>query len=1127
MSGEISIGTVAAFIRLDTGGLVSGVAASNRALDGLASSANSKLATIQRRSSMVGTAMLAMGGAITAGLAESAKAAADFQRQMELVHTQAGASQKQVESLSKSVLNLAPAVGTGPEALSKALYHIVSVGVPAAQQMNVLKIAAEGAKVGLADTEETTNALASTMVSGIKGITSASQAMGTLNAVIGAGNMRMGDLNAALGTGILATARSFGLSIQDIGAALATMTDAGIPAQQAATRLRMTLSLMASPSEIAIKALNSIGLGATTLADDMRKPNGLVIAIEDLDSHLKKSGKSATEAAQIVSTAFGRGRSSSGILTLLENLDRLQTKYGKVTDGAKNFGEDWAATQKTAAFQMDQFRSSMDALAIESGTVLLPQVTSLVKGLTGLVKNFNDLNDSTKANITIGTEVVGGMLLVGGGVLKLISIVGSAKLAWAALTGAETAAAGAAADGAVEVGGIGAAIGGLVTPIGAIVLAMGGLVLAWDNDWGHIREVTYNTVDDIEKKINNSSIGNWINKHLGDNDGTPQLSAAELSGANLKPLPGSPVYEQQHSFSYWTKHHPASMKAAAEYAKQNPSMAAWISTHPAAAATGFFREQGPAGAGVPSSYYSGIAAAMASGGKTKGGAGEIVDNIGVGEASLKQRGVTDTDVVVRFIGKQSQVAEAAMKLHQDHSAENFRHECQVLARTTIESASSTAAKVFEQYGGHAGSALLAQSQLLSNRAALAAHGIQVGTVGQMGVQKGDLIYTGQRVNAQFGHVMTAISGKEDPISRMMDSQAKQEARAAKKELTNEHKYLHDINEALRKRHEQLMRDLELGAQAHAELQQQVLGTEQYNAQGNPLKEYAAQQHRIMVDMPNGPYAPGYYANRQAQLGALNRETQGSLLGQWQEALQQLLQAKGAFDVMTPSDPGEGFGRNGQMRPGEAAYFASIPPPSFPTDYLTYAVPPGQRSGKKYNDYGDPASYLQKDVTYSLKQTDKEAKKQNQQIASFDSSIARTISSQLMDSLSKEMQKSFKGPIGHLLSSVLSDVMGTAIEAAIKQAIVSSGVNSLLGGLTGGLGGGGLGGLGLILGGGLALGSLVGGLFGGGSSSTTQTSASHTVNVNFDQVHIHDGRSVQRLGEAVAWHAANRLAVIGG
>jgi TP901 family phage tail tape measure protein len=133
---------------------------------------------------------------------------------------------------------------------------------------DALTISAQGADLGLANMEGVTDALGAAIVTGIKGTESYSQAMGLLDATTGQGNMRMEDLVAALSTGVLPAAKNFGLSLQDVGAALATLTDNGMRADEAATRLRMTFSLVAAPSNKAEEALSMINMASTQLAND-------------------------------------------------------------------------------------------------------------------------------------------------------------------------------------------------------------------------------------------------------------------------------------------------------------------------------------------------------------------------------------------------------------------------------------------------------------------------------------------------------------------------------------------------------------------------------------------------------------------------------------------------------------------------------------------------------------------------------------------------------------------------------------------------------------------------------------------------------------------------------------------
>jgi TP901 family phage tail tape measure protein len=326
------------------------------------------------------TKRLALGGLIggaALGIA-SAKMATDFQSAMTKIQTQAGASRSDVKLLSKEILGLGGKVQQTPLELANAMYHLKSVGLDNVKAMQALRAASNLAAVGGANLEETTNAVAGAWRSGIKGAANFGQAAATVNAIIGAGNMRMQDFIDAIGTGFLPSARSFGVSLSSIGSALALMTDEGIPANVAATRLRMTLSLLAAPSGKAADALSQIGLGSNALANAMRSPRGIVSAVGLLKQHLDASGLSATKQAQLLSHAFGGGRSSSAILTLLNNYDVLVRKQDQINHSMGKFGPAVKAQTQTAQAQFALLRSTLDTVMVEIGTKLIPVITKLV-----------------------------------------------------------------------------------------------------------------------------------------------------------------------------------------------------------------------------------------------------------------------------------------------------------------------------------------------------------------------------------------------------------------------------------------------------------------------------------------------------------------------------------------------------------------------------------------------------------------------------------------------------------------------------------------------------------------------------------------------------------------------------
>ena len=487
-----------------------------------ASSVGAKMTEMGNSMQTFGKGMQSAGQSLSIGLTlpivalgtAVVDASMKFQSAMELIRTQAGASQVEVDNMTKAVLAMAKSgeTGQGPQKLAEGLYHVESLGYRGAQALDILKASANAADVGMANMEDVTNALGAAIVTGIKGTETMNGAMGTLNATIGSGNMRMQDLAAALGTGILPSAKNFGLTLTDVGAALATLTDNGMRADEAATRLRMTFSLMAAPTKKASDALGSIGLTQLQLAEDMRS-KGLIGAIQDLNDHLNatqpahtvlvKASKmteeqisatteklknaqaqlailtethvkagvatdkhnlaiekakqtinkykeqlaganqvlettggtmlSASEKAQVLSEAFGGGRTSAAILTLTDQVDRLGSKYKQITENAGDFAKSVEAVHETNQFKLNAAMSALQVTLIDLGGTVMPLVASALQKITVimgvLVGWWDKLSPTTQKWIAISLAllaVLGPIMVILGSLVTATGVVVSA-----------------------------------------------------------------------------------------------------------------------------------------------------------------------------------------------------------------------------------------------------------------------------------------------------------------------------------------------------------------------------------------------------------------------------------------------------------------------------------------------------------------------------------------------------------------------------------------------------------------------------------------------------------------------------------------------------------------------------
>lgn len=395
-----------------------------------------------------GVAALAVAAGVAAIGVESIKMAGNFQKQMTLLQTEAGYSANDVKRLGDQVLDLAPKVGKGPEELAMGLYHVASAGIPAAHAMDTLTAAAKLSSIGNADMESSTQAVLGVMAAYPEYMGKAMDATSMLNAIVGTGDMRMQQLAKAMATGILPAANTAHLGLIDVGAALATLTDNVTPADEAATRLRMTFALLTHQSGPATDALATIGIKSGQLGTDMVKPNGLLVAITDLRTHLQstfgpdavgqtnkyldilrkdgpdaadKYAKSVHGAAEVISVAFGGGRTSAAIQTLLGEFDKFSSKYVQLNKGAGDFSHSWEETTKTFSFQMRAVSAASDAFMIRLGSFLLPIATQVAKVLAEDIPRAAQWLGKTLEPLTMGIKAFYGEMKDGAGIVNAIS----------------------------------------------------------------------------------------------------------------------------------------------------------------------------------------------------------------------------------------------------------------------------------------------------------------------------------------------------------------------------------------------------------------------------------------------------------------------------------------------------------------------------------------------------------------------------------------------------------------------------------------------------------------------------------------------------------------------------------
>lgn len=186
------------------------------------------------------------------------------------------------------------------------------------------------------------------------------------------------ELTATLGN-VAPIAASAGISIEELGAAIAVTTGKGIRTSTAVDGLKGAITNLLAPSKQAKDELARLGVVVT-------------------ESSLKQKGLKDT----LLEIAKANGGSAQSFKTILGDVQAFNAALALTSDGgaafekalnnAKNATDtlDQALAQRNKTFQasMDQFKVALEAAGVAVGTVFLPVAKGAVDVVTSLVSAF-------------------------------------------------------------------------------------------------------------------------------------------------------------------------------------------------------------------------------------------------------------------------------------------------------------------------------------------------------------------------------------------------------------------------------------------------------------------------------------------------------------------------------------------------------------------------------------------------------------------------------------------------------------------------------------------------------------------------------------------------------------------
>ena len=316
-------------------------------------------------SSAADMAMKAVGAVVQYG--------SQFEQSLANASTLIDTNVTDMDHLKESILDLSDSSGVAADELNNALYSALSAGIPATEDMsealNFLDESTKLAKAGFTDINTVVESTAKVLNAYGMDVSETDRVHKVLMQTQNLGITTVGELGSVLAQ-VTPTAAAFGVSFEQIGASLATMTAAGTPAAQATTQLNSLFSELGKAGTMA--ADNLAAAAANTEYAGMSFQDMMAAGVP-LNEVLGLMGDYATENGLSMLDMFSSIEAGKAALsmtgeasqTFTDNLAAMSTQTDVV-------GEAYDKVTSTSGASFNEMLNRLKNAAIEVFEAFMP-----------------------------------------------------------------------------------------------------------------------------------------------------------------------------------------------------------------------------------------------------------------------------------------------------------------------------------------------------------------------------------------------------------------------------------------------------------------------------------------------------------------------------------------------------------------------------------------------------------------------------------------------------------------------------------------------------------------------------------------------------------------------------------
>ena len=299
-----------------------------------------------------------------------------FEKSSQKMRTLVDESAVSFDSLQKQLLSISSTYGESIDSVNESAYQALSASVKTEDLLTILDVAQKASIAGFTDSTTAIDGLTSVINAYGMSVEDADDLANKFLITQNLGKTTFGEIASSIGQ-IAPNAKIVGLSIDDVLAAIATLTAQGVTTDEAITQLNGAINSIIDPSKEAKEAAEQLGV----------EFNGEALRSKGLIQFLREIKDAAGDDNDALTDMFGNIRGFKALAGLTEGEDKFNEALYQMQNNTTALDDAFAKMTDTVSFSKDRLKESIKGIGALT-----------FEGLKDPIKDFVDyLNENAES----------------------------------------------------------------------------------------------------------------------------------------------------------------------------------------------------------------------------------------------------------------------------------------------------------------------------------------------------------------------------------------------------------------------------------------------------------------------------------------------------------------------------------------------------------------------------------------------------------------------------------------------------------------------------------------------------------------------------------------------------------